>query len=98
MPGFDGTGPGGQGPFTGGGRGFCVLPVGQGLNVSSGISGRWNYPTNASYPYQPAYGMPSNLMYGSYGYLGRSAGFTRGRRPGGAVFRGTGIRGRGRRF
>jgi hypothetical protein len=23
MPGFDGTGPGGMGPMTGGGRGFC---------------------------------------------------------------------------
>ncbi len=23
MPGFDGTGPGGRGPMTGGGRGFC---------------------------------------------------------------------------
>ncbi|MCK9554848.1 DUF5320 domain-containing protein [bacterium] len=28
MPGFDGTGPLGQGPMTGGGRGFCVLPEG----------------------------------------------------------------------
>ncbi|MFA6079214.1 MAG: DUF5320 domain-containing protein [Candidatus Omnitrophota bacterium] len=27
MPGFDGTGPGGMGPMTGGGRGFCVAPV-----------------------------------------------------------------------
>ena len=27
MPGFDGTGPVGQGPMTGGGRGFCVVPV-----------------------------------------------------------------------
>ncbi|NLJ33499.1 MAG: DUF5320 domain-containing protein [Firmicutes bacterium] len=26
MPGFDGTGPRGQGAMTGGGRGFCVLP------------------------------------------------------------------------
>ena len=24
MPGFDGTGPGGSGPATGGGRGFCT--------------------------------------------------------------------------
>ncbi len=24
MPGFDGTGPSGQGKFTGGGRGYCV--------------------------------------------------------------------------
>lgn len=26
MPGFDGTGPMGQGPMTGGGRGFCAVP------------------------------------------------------------------------
>jgi hypothetical protein len=33
MPGFDGTGPRGTGPMTGGGRGFCVLsgtgPIGR---------------------------------------------------------------------
>lgn len=30
MPGLDGRGPSGEGPFTGGGRGFCavVLPEG----------------------------------------------------------------------
>ncbi len=28
MPGFDGTGPRGMGPLTGGGRGFCVVPGG----------------------------------------------------------------------
>jgi hypothetical protein len=28
MPGFDGTGPAGQGPMTGGGRGYCAKPVG----------------------------------------------------------------------
>jgi hypothetical protein len=27
MPGFDGTGPSGQGPMTGQGRGFCVLRI-----------------------------------------------------------------------
>jgi hypothetical protein len=26
MPGFDGRGPMGQGPVTGGGRGFCAMP------------------------------------------------------------------------
>lgn len=29
MPGFDGTGPRGEGPMTGGGQGFCVLPADQ---------------------------------------------------------------------
>ncbi len=28
MPGFDGTGPRGQGSMTGGGRGYCAMPVG----------------------------------------------------------------------
>ena len=27
MPGFDGTGPRGRGAMTGGGRGFCAVPL-----------------------------------------------------------------------
>ena len=27
MPGFDGTGPLGMGPMTGGGKGFCAVPL-----------------------------------------------------------------------
>jgi hypothetical protein len=27
MPGFDGTGPAGRGPMTGGGRGYCSIPL-----------------------------------------------------------------------
>jgi hypothetical protein len=27
MPGFNGTGPWGMGPMTGGGRGFCAVPL-----------------------------------------------------------------------
>lgn len=27
MPGFDGTGPHGEGPLTGGGMGYCVVPL-----------------------------------------------------------------------
>ena len=34
MPGFDGTGPRGMGPMTGGGRGFCS-PWGGGLRQSA---------------------------------------------------------------
>ena len=30
MPGFDGTGPAGQGPTTGGGRGYCAVPLAEG--------------------------------------------------------------------
>jgi len=35
MPGFDGTGPGGQGAMTGGGRGYCAMPV-DGVGMQSG--------------------------------------------------------------
>ena len=46
MPGFDGTGPMGQGPMTGGGRGFCAIPnraygpSGYGVRVPQSFYGR----------------------------------------------------------
>jgi hypothetical protein len=44
MPGFDGTGPRGRGPMTGGGRGFCVLRAPRKPDESvtgfAGLSGR----------------------------------------------------------
>lgn len=44
MPGFDGTGPRGRGPMTGGGRGFCVLRVpskpDESVTGFAGLSGR----------------------------------------------------------
>jgi hypothetical protein len=49
MPGFDGTGPRGMGPMTGGGRGFCS-PWGVGAAYRSyGFSQRfgYGYPQNA---------------------------------------------------
>ena len=53
MPGFDGTGPGGMGPMTGGGRGFCG---------SFGVRAAWQ-------PYGmrrwSSYAFP---RYGAYGY------------------------------
>ena len=36
MPGFDGTGPRGAGPMTGGGRGFCAVPVSAGISPFAG--------------------------------------------------------------
>jgi len=42
MPGFDGTGPLGMGPMTGGGRGVCAIP-------------QPAYPGRAAYP---PYGIP----------------------------------------
>ena len=36
MPGFDGTGPNGMGPMTGGGRGFCAVPLSETRIPASG--------------------------------------------------------------
>ncbi|MEW5722677.1 MAG: DUF5320 domain-containing protein [Thermodesulfobacteriota bacterium] len=44
MPGYDGTGPRGQGPMSGGGRGFCVLQApeapGESMKGFAGIQGQ----------------------------------------------------------
>jgi hypothetical protein len=42
MPGFDGTGPRGMGPMTGGGRGFCATPL---PRTWPRYVGRTAYPT-----------------------------------------------------
>ena len=49
MPGYDGTGPRGEGPMTGGARGYCVLPAGYAVqprpayNVVRPILGRRSF-------------------------------------------------------
>jgi len=54
MPGFDGTGPMGLGPMTGGGRGYCAVPV----------TGAYNsYPANGSTNYMP---IPYAYPYGGF--------------------------------
>ena len=47
MPGFDGTGPNGMGPMTGGGRGFC--------GPRGGIPPQYAFPQPAYYAF-PRYG------------------------------------------
>ena len=50
MPGFDGTGPRGMGPMTGGGRGFCAVPLREpwppyiGRRASSPYAAPWGMP------------------------------------------------------
>jgi len=46
MPGFDGTGPRGMGPMTGGGRGFCS-PRGMGAGAR-----RYGIPRGPGYGYR----------------------------------------------
>jgi len=57
MPGFDGTGPMGQGPMTGGGRGFCAMPYRAYGPYASGMRAP-HYPSSSAYPFygQPFYG------------------------------------------
>lgn len=100
MPGFDGTGPLGQGPLTGGGRGSCVVPLGYNPGVPYGFSGTQKNPVNTSSLYPQRYSMPYIRSYppGSSRYPARSAGYFRGRGGGRSFLGGTGVRGRGRRF
>ena len=51
MPGFDGTGPRRMGPMTGGGRGFCAVPLPAAWPAYSG---------RAAYP---SYGVPWGMPY-----------------------------------
>jgi len=51
MPGFDGTGPRGIGPMTGGGRGFCTTPL---RPAWPGYARRGRMP----YPYAAPWGIP----------------------------------------
>ena len=73
MPGFDGTGPMGQGPMTGGGRGFCAMsyraydPSGYGVRA----------------PYHSSYGRPFGGLIVGAGRGGLPWGGGRGRVFGG---------------
>ena len=55
MPGFDGTGPNGMGPMTGGGRGFCAVPVRPTWPAYAGT--RFAMPYGPQ-PVRPYYGVP----------------------------------------
>ena len=43
MPGFDGTGPRGMGPMTGGGRGFCAIQLPVDWPISGGRDFLYSY-------------------------------------------------------
>ena len=60
MPGFDGTGPRGMGPMTGGGRGFCAVPLRQAWPAYAGMGFRMPYAVPRGIPYYgaPPFGSP----------------------------------------
>jgi len=75
MPGFDGTGPRGMGPLTGGGRGFCG-PYGFGGGFGRGFGFGRGYGFRMGMPYPMAgqwsgYGVPyGGAPYGGATYPG----------------------------
>jgi hypothetical protein len=71
MPGFDGTGPMGQGPMTGGGRGFCAMPY-RGYGSYGYGMGAPYYPPFSGYPsYGYGMGAPYYPPSGGYPSFGR---------------------------
>lgn len=76
MPGFDGTGPMGMGPMTGGGRGYCAVPM-TGDYRSYQAAGVTNYmPSSYAYPY----GGFRMRRFFQFGMLGRRRGRGRAHR------------------
>ncbi|MHB1252844.1 MAG: DUF5320 domain-containing protein [Candidatus Humimicrobiaceae bacterium] len=68
MPGFDGTGPLGQGPLTGGGRGYCIIPMEINKRIPNGSAGIQGMPVNLVNQFIPNYSLPYhfkglNLIY-----------------------------------
>ena len=53
MPGFDGTGPNGMGPMTGGARGFCNPRGGSMRNYALPRQAPYTYPRYRAYGFSP---------------------------------------------
>ncbi len=87
MPGFDGTGPRGEGPFTGRGEGYCVMRLPkQGSNeLLSGLVGLQGVPVGGLNRYVPqnplaTSAMMPNMTMWPRPRLGWGVGRCRGRR------------------
>jgi len=88
MPGFDGTGPRGQGPMTGRGEGYCALSLPPSGQAPYGYAGLQGTPVRLGTPAaRPALGGRFTRWLRPATRLGRASGRGRGRGAG---------RGRGR--
>ncbi len=84
MPGFDGTGPRGEGPFSGRGEGYCAvkLPDAPG-ELAVGYAGQQGRPVRVgTSPGQPGRPLPTRPRW-SPRTVWRDPTFWRGRRRGG---------------
>jgi len=71
MPGFDGTGPRGMGPMTGGGRGFCAIPLRSAWPAYTGMGFQMPYAAPWGMPYYGASpSAPQVTREGELDYLG----------------------------
>ena len=89
MPGFDGTGPRGQGPITGRGEGYCSVKIPDSARVPYGYAGLQGTPLRRDALSIPlAFGARfAQWLFPSLRSVrmfkrGRGAGRRRGRRPG----------------
>ena len=90
MPGFDGTGPQGQGPMTGRGEGYCAVKIPESGQAPYGYAGLQGTPVRSGAPAaRPVLGARFARWRRPAMWLGRAFGRGRGRGAG---------RGRGRRF
>lgn len=93
MPGFDGTGPRGQGPMTGRGMGYCVMPLENSNKTAeyAGINGSYVKTYSISQSYRSSLlrrfipglinfrrGRFYNaVLNGRFGFIGRRRGLAR---------------------
>ena len=69
MPGFDGTGPMGMGPMTGGGRGLCAVPLRPagpayaGMGLSMPYAAPWRMPYGGVPSFAPEVAREEELEY-----------------------------------